>query len=768
VTKLLSITISLALLLLSSGKTLADEARTIGVLAFQGPAEALDRWTATATYLSDQIEGVTFSIQPHTLVSLRAAVENNQIDFVLTNPGQYVRLEHFFGVSRLLTLQINHGSHAHDEFGAVIFTRRDRTDIKNLTDLKGKRLGIVSTAAFGGFQMAYREIRQAGLDPFTDTRELRNFGFPQDAIVEAVRSGEIDAGTVRTGVLEKLIANGTIGVAELKVLNSRDFSPGFDLLHSTRLYPEWPLATLRSTPSELSKQVAQALLNLPPDHAAAVRARINGWTIPLSYERVHDLLRELQITPYEIRPLSFWDTLKVYRNELIFALIIMMTLIVTTGFIYRVNRRLRVSQLQIAEHRDTLERRVAERTEALSKANLALSNDIQQRQKIEARLERSRRALQDLYDISTAKDRGHQESLRQLLVLGRTYLDAQAGFLYDGSPLKAVIGDLSQSAIPKEKVHAEVESVALRWHDEASDLADLRTKSGTQILGITVNTAEESGGLILFYGIESSLEDEDREIMRLISEFIGSEIIQQAIEEESMEHQSQLSHVTRVSTLGEMTSGLAHEINQPLTQALNYVNGTLRRLRARPNNPSEIETGLNQAAASIGRATDIIQNLRRLLQTGTPEKHPFNLTPSIQNVARLCGAEVRQKRLTLNWALPEHPIWVTADRIQIEQVILNLLRNAIDAVPVEGIIRLVVQVDQHSVQLEIKDNGPGFQTDDLEQLFEPFYSTKNSGLGLGLSICRSITRAHNGSLRAGSSPEGASFILTLPLSMDNV
>ncbi len=137
-------------------------------------------------------------------------------------------------------------------------------------------------------------------------------------------------------------------------------------------------------------------------------------------------------------------------------------------------------------------------------------------------------------------------------------------------------------------------------------------------------------------------------------------------------------------------------------------------------------------------------------------------------MARLCGAEVRQKRLTLNWALPEHPIWVSADRIQIEQVILNLLRNAIDAVPVEGIIRLVVQVDPHAVQLEIKDNGPGFQTDDLEQLFEPFYSTKNSGLGLGLSICRSITRAHNGSLRAGSSPEGASFILTLPLSMDNV
>lgn len=761
------IILGLTLLALWSPRLSAEELRAIGVLAFQGPAEAFNRWRPTADYLSEKIEGITFEIRAYDLKSLRSAVEDNQIDFVLTNPGQYVRLEHFFGVSRLLTLQIDHGSHPHNEFGAVIFTRRDREDIQTLADLEGKTFGIVSAAAFGGFQMAYREIRQAGVDLLKNTQQLKRYGFPQDAIVEAVRTGEVDAGTVRTGVIEKLIASGAIGLNELKVLNPQGFSPGFDLLRSTRLYPEWPLAKLRNTPNDLSKQVAQALLNLPSDHPAAVGARINGWTIPLSYQRVHALLRELHLTPYEIRPLSFGDTLAVYRNEILFALIILMTLLVTTAIIYRANRRLRVSQIQIAEHRDTLERRVAERTVALSEANRALSEDIQQRRRIEARLERSRQALQDLYEISVAQQVSHPERLQRLLVLGRTYLDAKTASLFTGTPPDTIATDSLTEPRLSKPIQAEIRAVAERAVPGSSELTESTGHSGVRIITIPVKTAIDEAGSIVFYDVERVLETEDREIIYLMSEFIASEMIQQAIEDENARHQSQLSHVTRVSTLGEMTSGLAHEINQPLTQALNYVNGTLRRLHANRRDPGEIENGLKQVAASIGRATEIIQHLRHLLQTGTPEKHPFDINVAIQNIARLCGAEIRQKRIALTLTLGEDPIWITADRIQIEQVILNLLRNASDATPDSGAIEIRSRVNQDVFRLEIQDNGPGFQTDDFQQLFEPFYSTKDSGMGLGLSICRSITRAHNGTLQAISSSDGATFILELPLSIRN-
>ena len=177
----------------------ADTELTLGVLAFRGESAALQRWSATADYLSRSLEGYRFTLLPLTLDGMRDAVADDRLDFVLTNTGNYVVLEDAYGIARLATLKATDGGRAYTQFGAVIFCRRERDDLNSLRDLAGHSMMAVSINAFGGFQMAWRELLAAGVDPLTDLSALDFSGFPQDAIVRAVLAGEVDAGTVRTG-----------------------------------------------------------------------------------------------------------------------------------------------------------------------------------------------------------------------------------------------------------------------------------------------------------------------------------------------------------------------------------------------------------------------------------------------------------------------------------------------------------------------------------------------------------------------------------------
>ena len=176
----------------------------IGVLAFRGTAHAVRSWTPMTRYLTSRIAGTRFEIVPLRLAALRQATEKGEIDYVFTNSGQYVELEEAVGISRIVTLKKAITGGISNVFGAVIFVRADRGDIRNLDDLKGKVFAAVAPGAFGGFQMAWRKFKSAGIDPFKDFKDLRFLGFPQDDIVFAVRDGLVDAATVRTDVLETM------------------------------------------------------------------------------------------------------------------------------------------------------------------------------------------------------------------------------------------------------------------------------------------------------------------------------------------------------------------------------------------------------------------------------------------------------------------------------------------------------------------------------------------------------------------------------------
>lgn len=270
---------------------------TIGVLAHRGVEKTFQMWSPTAKYLEAQVKGYRFNLRPLTLTEMEQAVSNNELDFILTNTGNYVNLEAAYGITRMATLKNMRQGSPYTSFGAVIFVRSNRKDINTLSDLKGKSFAAVSKKAFGGFQMAWQELKQVGIDPFKDFSNLQFMGFPQDSIVKSVRDNQVDAGTVRTDTLERMIKSGAINANDFKILNQKT-SLGFPFLHSTTLYPEWPFARARNTDNDFATRVIIALLRLTPEHPASKAGLNAGWTVPLSYQGVHNIFKELKIGPY--------------------------------------------------------------------------------------------------------------------------------------------------------------------------------------------------------------------------------------------------------------------------------------------------------------------------------------------------------------------------------------------------------------------------------------------------------------------------------------
>ena len=271
----------------------------IGVLAKRGPERCLAQWSSTAEYLTATIPGQTFVILPVNFEKISSAVESGEVDFILANSSFYVDLEIRFGVNRIVTMKNKHLNGAHTTFGGVIFCKKNRNDIRRLPDLRGKTFMAVQPTSFGGWQMAWRELKASGINPFKDFTSL-SFGGTHDAVVYAVMDGKVDAGTVRTDTLERMHAEKKIDINGFYVFHEHIVEiMHLPFTHSTRAYPEWPLAKVKHTPDRLAEKVATAPLGMEPDSKAALAAEIVGWTIPANYQPVHDCLKELKIGPYK-------------------------------------------------------------------------------------------------------------------------------------------------------------------------------------------------------------------------------------------------------------------------------------------------------------------------------------------------------------------------------------------------------------------------------------------------------------------------------------
>jgi len=289
----------------------------IAVLAKRGAEVTHKRWDATAKYLSKEIKDYTFEIVPVTLENLVKAVQDKEVSFVLANSGFYVEIEHDYNAQRIATVVNKHGSGlSQKEFGAVILTHiGNKNRYNSLKSIKDASFAAVKKKAFGGWQMAWRELVDVGIDIKSDLKSI-SFKGTHDKVVYSIINKESDVGTVRTGTLERMAADGKIDLNQLYIINSKDYD-SFPFLVSTRLYPEWPMAKLKHTSEELSKKVAIALMKMDVNDQAAINSTISGWNTPLNYQPVHDCFETLEIPPY-YNPITFLDVIEKYWIWIVF------------------------------------------------------------------------------------------------------------------------------------------------------------------------------------------------------------------------------------------------------------------------------------------------------------------------------------------------------------------------------------------------------------------------------------------------------------------
>ena len=369
-------------------------------------------------------------------------------------------------------------------------------------------------------------------------------------------------------------------------------------------------------------------------------------------------------------------------------------------------------------------------------------------------------------DVSELRDA--QEKLRQKSALLQAVFDSVPGliYFYDESGrlerwnrnLETLTGytadELKGRLVSEWFDGADLEKLGAEWRrvfSEGRSSAELNiiVKDGRRIP-------------FLFTGVRVMLEG------RPYMVGMGIELTERRrIEGELQQHREQLALMARAATLGELSGALAHELNQPLAIILSNAQAAQALLSREPPDLAEVNEILTDIIGADGRARDVIKGLRAVLESGKTLQQPVDLNQGIQEVLRLAQRDLADHEVRVQLDLSRDLPLVLADRIQMQQVVLNLLNNARDAMlglpEAERLIRIRSFVGAGLVHVTVADQGPGLPSD-TESLFRPFYSTKPQGLGVGLSICRKLVEVHGGRLWAEPATErGALFHFTLPV-----
>jgi C4-dicarboxylate-specific signal transduction histidine kinase len=242
---------------------------------------------------------------------------------------------------------------------------------------------------------------------------------------------------------------------------------------------------------------------------------------------------------------------------------------------------------------------------------------------------------------------------------------------------------------------------------------------------------------------------------------------QKRAEEALRESERSLARINRVSIMGELAASLAHEILHPIATARNNARAGMLFLELSPPNLDEVREALGCVVRDADRAKDIVSRMRDHIKKAPPRREPFDLNEAVGEVIVMVQSTIAKNGISVGTKLMDGLVAVQGDRVQLQQVVLNLVLNAIEAMSsIDAGARelsIMTEQEQTGVLVAVGDSGPGIDAGNRERVFEPFYTTKTSGVGMGLSICRSIIEAHGGRLWAeANEPRGAVFQFTLP------
>ncbi len=616
-----------------------------------------------------------------------------------------------YRISRIVTLNNLVGGVARKMFGGVIFTRSDRKRINRLADLQGKRLMAVDETSLGGFQMAWRELKSEGLDPYRDLSHL-SFGGTHDKVVMAVKSAKVDVGTVRTGILERMTKAGVIKMSDFKIINPRSHVE-FLLAHSTRLYPEWPFSKVQHTSDTLAQQVVVALLNMPKAHAAAKAGGYSDWTIPLDYQQVHELFTELHLPPYQsLGRFTLMDAIRKYWYWVLVGLTFLLSMAFMTSWVLRLNQQLK----------------------------------------------RAKQYLEHQYEL-----------ILNSVVDGIYGVDLEGNATFFNKAAEDIVGWKDDELIGKNQhaiLHHTRADGTVHSATECPVYATSRD-SITRFVSDDVFWSKDGRSIPVEYS-STAIRDNQGQTIGSVVVFRDISERKQA-EEVKQKHQRDLAHVARLNTMGEMASGMAHEINQPLTAIATNAHACVRMLEGSPEQRERVADVIERIATQAERAGEIISKLRQFVRKEQPDLSLINLNEVINGVILLLRPEIRQADVKVVLDLNPDIGSIMAQHVQIDQVILNLARNAIEAMSDASVGEPALTISTalthpNMVTVTVADNGPGVDEAVVDQLFNPFITTKPDGMGLGLSISQGIIEAHKGRIYIGrESNKGAVFNFNLPI-----
>jgi len=268
---------------------------------------------------------------------------------------------------------------------------------------------------------------------------------------------------------------------------------------------------------------------------------------------------------------------------------------------------------------------------------------------------------------------------------------------------------------------------------------------------------------VLFTMTFPSAQDEDGSVLVFSMDVTEQRSAQDAL----TQARTELAHAARVATIGELSASIAHEVNQPLMAIVTNGEAGLRWLRRPQPDLPEVEASLERMTAGGRRAAEIVRRIRSFVGNGTPNRDRIAIAALIHDVIALVGRELERADVALEIELPETGPEIQGDRVQLQQVLVNIVLNAVQAMETQNRqrqLRVSALAFGRAVEINIIDNGPGIAADQILRLFEPFYTTRTDGMGMGLAICRRTVESHGGQI-AAESPEGggAVFRITLPL-----
>ncbi len=682
----------------------------IGVLSHRGDDSTRKNWSPTAKYLSSILDPYIFKIKPLKFNEIDAAVAAEDIDFLLVNSGIYVDLEVRYRVSKIVTLNNRLEDIPLNVFGGVIFARKDRLDIKDISSLRSKHFIAVDKNSLGGFQMAWRLMKKNNIEPFSDLASV-SFAGTHDKVVRAIADGQADVGTVRTGILETMAQKGDISLADFQIISPVVYD-GFPYLHSTILYPEWPFSKLKHTSNELAQRVSLALLKMsspkhqPEEHFSA------GWTIPQNYQSVHQLFKELRLAPYEkYGRFTLFDALKRYWKgiSILFCFVLLMTIL--TMIIIRLNRQLKKSKKSLEYQHDLILNSVCDGIYGVdNKGNCIFMN-------------RSM-CLNTGWTIDDFQNGNQHELLHHSHE--------------DGSEYKVEECPVYLTFMDKQPRYIDDD---VFWKKDGSSFPV--EYSSTPMIDDKDNAV---GSVVVFRDIS------DRKL----------------VTEEKRRHQKEIAHIARLNTMGEMASGIAHELNQPLTAIATNAFACIQLLEAGQVDKNKLMDVLDTIGLQAQHSGEIIKQLRQFARKEQPERSSIHLNDLINEVLLFVQSEAQKSNVKIVCILADNIPQVLAQPIQIEQVLINLVKNAIEALQTmrDSDRLLVIHTElagDNAVIVTVEDNGPGISAEVEQALFDPFITSKHNGMGLGLSISRGIIEAHHGKLYLSSGEQGMGSVFRFAL-----